>query len=81
MAVQAGQLELGMGEHPLDRVGRGPGAEREAELLVLHPGRHLGVRVRGHGGRDPDEHPLGGGDSAASRTISETLSTTMRPAP
>ena len=58
MAMQADELELGVGEHLAHRVGRVPRSEGEAELLVLHPGRHRRVRLRVDARGNPDQHPL-----------------------
>ena len=48
----------GSGEHPADRLGRGAGGQREAELLVLLAGLDVLVGVRLDAGRDPDVDAL-----------------------
>ncbi len=58
MTVQADQVEVGVGEHPGNRLGGPPGVECEPELLVADPGGDGAVPVNVDVGRDPDEHPL-----------------------
>src|SRR6202008_1932531 len=53
--VQPGELQAGTRDDPPDRLIRGPGGQREAELLVVVRGGHELVRVRLHPGGDPDQ--------------------------
>ena len=81
VAVQADELELGMGEHPLRRVCGGARAQREAELLVLDASRQGLVRMGVDTRRDPDEDPLPHRRLGREPNDLRGASITMRPTP